>query len=122
MKDARKAPTALTADTRTHQDMSPIAPCKLPLQSLQLVTSRYQSLKHLRWIILPRNSAHILHILPPVRTDDILRWVRVVHVAKRLELPDRLGVLVDAVDEFPGCAFDYGFICIVPILRVEIVP
>ena len=122
VKAAQKVPTALTADTRTHQYTSQIASCKLPLQSLQFVASRHQSLKYLRRIILPRNSAHELHILPPVRTDDILRWVRVVHVAKRLELPDRLGVLVDAVDEFLGCAFDYRFICIVPILRVEVVP
>ena len=122
MKDARKLPPALTADTIDLQDTNCTASCSLPLQSHQLITSRHQSLKHLRWIILPRNSAHMLHILPPIRVDDILRWVSIVHIAKGLELPDRLGVLVDAVDERLGCAFDYRFICIVPILRIEIVP
>lgn len=33
---------------------------------------------------------------------------------------DRLFVFVDAVNELLGCVFNYRFICVVPLLGVEI--
>lgn len=79
-------------------------------------------MKHLRRIIHPRDPAQKVHILPPIRVDSILSWIRMVYVKKGFELPDRLGVLVDAADELLGYAFNYRFVHVVPVLRREIGP
>lgn len=54
--------------------------------------------------------------------DDILRWVRVVHVAEGLELTNRLGVLVNTLDELLCRILNHLFVCVIPVLRIEVGP
>lgn len=77
------------------------------------MTSRYKSLEHLRWIIRPGDPAQEVYVLSPIRVDDILRWVLVIHVKKGLGMLDRFGVLVDAVDELLGRSFNYSLVYVV---------